>query len=284
MNQIIFHTIVLAYFIVSFPVLGIGGSLVEITIPSSANSTATNIPVTIYTPPGKSIRGNVLLLPGWKFLRHRWLNETGIKAQADRLGFRLICPEMNITIYESRYFPETTLKWADTPGLKWIHEFLIPAMKSKGIFLPGQNNFVLGLSTGGRGAVLVTLDNPGLFNASAALSGDFDQTKMPLDNLMTAVYGSYRQFPERWLIDNPAQQAKNWNTPLYLAHGTKDVVVPPSQTKLFYTLLRDLHIALDIKLFMPEASHDFIFWSSQTPGVMEFFDKYINKSKVEKVK
>jgi len=246
----------------------------DFSVDSSANAGAAKIPVTIYTPPGKKIRGDILLLPGWKFSRHGWLNETEIKRLADKNGFRLVCPEMNVTIYESRYFPETTLKWADTPGLKWIHEIFLPAMKSKGLFQDGRGRFVLGLSTGGRGAVLVALDNPGMFNAAAALSGDFDQTEMPRDNLMTAVYGSFQKFPERWRLDNPVQRAKDWKIPLYLAHGTKDAVVPPSQTKLFYTVLRNLHVALDIRLEMPESRHDYLFWNSQLGKVMDFFNQY----------
>lgn len=248
---------------------------VEIAIPSSLKSKTQDIAVTIYTPPGKKTRGNILVLPGWKHSRHRWLNETNLKEQADEQHFRLICPEMNLTLYESEYFPETTLKWAETPGLKWIREFLLPELKSKGIFLPDQNNFVLGLSTGARGAVLIALDNPGLFRAVGALSGDYDQTAMPKDRLMTAVYGSIEKFPERWKKDNPVQMAKKWNTPIYLAHGTNDKVVPADQTKLFYTLLRKLHVALEIQLNMPEAGHDYAFWGSETKNVLDFFNKFV---------
>ena len=246
----------------------------EITIASSHEKTAQKIPVTIYTPASHIIRGNILLLPGWKHSRHRWLKETSIKKTADQYQFRLICPEMNTSVYASRYFPETWLKWSDTPGLVWVRKFLIPALQKKDMLMPGQNNFVLGLSTGGRGATLVTLDNPDLFKATAALSGDFDQTAMPEDKLMTAVYGSFAKFPERWELDNPMKQAKKWNTPLYLAHGTNDQVVPPSQTKLFYTVTHNLHVALDIKLSMPDGGHDYNFWSAETENALIFFARY----------
>lgn len=269
------------------PIFGISGNSqtnpdsasgeIDIPVPSSNLPASRNIMVTIYTPPGKIIRGNILVLPGWNHERHRWLNETSLKAQADTYKFRLICPEMNTSLYASEYFPETTLKWSDTPGLKWIQQNLIPALKTRKIFLSSQSNFVLGLSTGGRGAALVTLDNPGMFNAAAALSGDFDQTQMPNDRLMTAVYGSFQKFPERWEKDNPVKMAKNWKTPLYLAHGTKDAVVPPSQTKLFYTVLRDQHLELDVQLKMPEAGHDYKFWDSQISSVLKFFDKYVKQ-------
>ena len=309
MSKKYFHHIVFICLLVNFPTLNINGEniaenqpdattgvdiesvnsikpgITEIRIVSSKKETAAKIPVTIYTPPGKTIRGNILLLPGWKHSRLRWLNETNIKEHADNNGFRLICPEMNITVYESKYFPETTLKWADTPGLQWIHDFLIPAMRTKGIFLTSQNNFILGLSTGARGAALVTLDNPSLFSAAAAFSGDFDQTKMPEDKLMTAVYGSFKQFPDRWLlIDNPVQMARKWNTPLYLAHGTKDEVVPISQSRLFYATLSKLHLLLDITINMPEEAHNYLFWGSQSKIAMQFFNEYVNKNKVENVK
>jgi hypothetical protein len=59
------------------------------------------------------------------------------------------------------------------PGGAWIKEILIPFMRDGdkcGIFNDGNNNFLLGLSTGGRGVALVSCTNPGLFRAGAAHS------------------------------------------------------------------------------------------------------------------
>ena len=242
------------------------------------------VAVTIYTPAKQSaprIRGNVLVLPGWKFNRLRWLNETPIKAEADRLGLRLICPEMDRAIYASRYFPETTpgAHWnrkAGKAGLAWVLEDLLPYLQSQNAFRASDDNFLLGLSTGGRGVALIALARPELIRAASALSGDFNQSLQPADRLMTAVYGPHEQFTERWAgVDNPAGRVADWRTPLYLAHGTADRIVPEFQSRRFYEGLKAAHPELDVVLVTPAAGHDFAFWSAQTGPAFAFFQKYL---------
>ncbi|MEQ9363147.1 MAG: prolyl oligopeptidase family serine peptidase [Leptospirales bacterium] len=240
------------------------------------------VAVTIYTPPetvAKEIRGDVLVLPGWKYNRKRWLNETPIKSEADRLGLRLICPEMGRSIYASRYFPETGPRWnSNKAGLAWVLEDLLPYLAGQGVFRSGAaaNNFLLGLSTGGRGVALIALARPDLIRAAAALSGDFDQTLQPADRLMAGHYGSYADFRERWeTVDNPLRQAAGWSTPIYLAHGTQDRVVPPVHSQEFFESLRTAHPQLDVVLLTPSAGHDFAFWGAQTAPAFAFFEKYL---------
>jgi S-formylglutathione hydrolase FrmB len=258
-----------------------GAAEVPVRIPrGQLERTVGGVAVTLYTPPQNvRVRGNVLVLPGWKFRRHRWLNETPLKQLADARGLRLICPEMDRSIYASRYFPETRLKWNAKPGLAWLLEDLLPYLDSQGVFRAGQNNFLLGLSTGGRGVAQLALARPDLITAAAALSGDFDQTLQTGDRLMTAVYGPYLQFRERWeQVDNPGRQvssAPGWRAPLYLAHGRADRVVPLAQSARFYERLRERHPGLEVVLVTPDAGHDFAFWSAQTGPSIDFFEKYM---------
>lgn len=238
------------------------------------------IDVTVYTPSeqaAREIRGSVLVLPGWKYNRKRWLNETPIKAEADRLGLRLICPEMGRSIYASRYFPETGPRWnPGKAGLAWVLEDLLPYLESQGVFRAGKNNFLLGLSTGGRGVALIALARPELIRAASALSGDFDQTLQPGDRLMAGHYGSFQKFTERWeTIDNPARSISNWRVPLYLAHGTGDRIVPLFHSQKFYDGLKSAHPKLDVILATPAAGHDFAFWAAQTGPSFAFFEKYL---------
>ena len=250
-------------------------TLVTMTVPSSSAAAGT-IPVDLYIPQSKKNNGDILVLPGWKFSRTRWHKETELLAFAEKYGYRCVFPEMNTSCYESNWFPETRLKWSAMPGGKWIREILIPYMrKNHGIFNEGAYNCLLGLSTGGRGVALVSLQNPGLFKAGAALSGDFNQTAMPNDNLMTALYGKISDFRERWrTTDNPFEAAKEgkWKMPVYIGHGEKDTVVPFSQSANFYKLLAEKYPNIKTVFHASASGHDFAYWNSELPAVFDFFE------------
>ena len=109
-----------------------------------------------------------------------------------------------------------------------------------------------------------------IFSAAAALSGDYDQTAMQKDNLMKGVYGEYSKFKERWeKFDNPTQQIPTMQTPLYLAHGLADSIVPVEQTINFYKNLQRLRPDLNIQFHAPENfGHNFKFWDSQVDTIL----------------
>jgi putative tributyrin esterase len=254
------------------------GGIITIRVPEDTASSAgaiTGIPVDIFTPAcGKSLKGDVLVLPGWNHARARWQNETRIMNLARERCFRLVFPEMGKTNYESEYFPETILKWAATPGGAWVRDMLIPALQKNGVLLKGGKNFLVGYSTGGRGVLMVSLQNPELFTAGASLSGDCDQTLLPDDPLYTEQYGPFTRFRDRWKkIDNPLTQISEWRMPLYLGHGKKDTVCPWSQTQIFCDEVRRRHPRLRIELHLVEnAVHDFAYWDSELPAVFDFFE------------
>lgn len=247
---------------------------IDITLPSSIDARVKqNIPVTIVTP--EIVRGNILVLPGWKFHRKRWLKETRLIQVSRKHGFRLICPEMNTSIYASRYFPQTRLKWSATPGLQWIKEILIPSLQKRKILLSSQDNYLLGLSTGARGVAQIGLALPHLWKAAASFSGDYDQTRMIQDKLMISVYGPNDKYKSRWQhIDNPYSKAAQWKIPLYLSHGRRDTVVPFSQSKRFYEALKSSPVHSNIVFKEVSAAHNFKFWDSQVEPAVEFFSKY----------
>ncbi len=229
----------------------------------------------IYLPPRYRGR-NLLVLPGWKFPKEDWIRKSPLLSYAERHGYLLILPEMHTTLYASRYYPETKLKWNPVPGGEFLRKHLFPALQKRhSLLLPGEKNYLLGLSTGGRGVALIALEHPGLFRAGAALSGDFAQEKMPHDRLMTLLYGPFEKFPERWTgRDNPRRRAKEWSMPLYLAHGKADRVVPGEQSRLFYeALIRENKGELPVFYRAVEgAGHDYDFWGGELPGVFHFFE------------
>ncbi|TVQ41835.1 MAG: alpha/beta hydrolase [Gloeocapsa sp. DLM2.Bin57] len=221
--------------------------------------------------------GTILVLPGWNFPRTSWLENSDLAKYAQQYGYALILPEMSTTIYESSYYPETTMRWNAIPGLEFINTRFIPTIQARhNLLLPGQNNTLLGLSTGGRGVALIALSNPDLFVAGASLSGDFSQENMPTDNLMRAVYGDREEFGDRWLgVDNPQARIAEWKMPLFLTHGTADEVVPESQSRLFYEKYRELHGNNQIIEYYPRegAGHDYDFWNSQLEAIFNFWEK-----------
>ncbi len=254
--------------------LGPGFHVLTIPAERSTGKSIRRIPVDVFVPAGDGrYKGDVLVLPGWNFPRTEWQRKSELFLIAREKRLRLIFPEMGKSLYESRYFPETRLKWAATPGGIWVKELLIPELQRYGYLIPGGRNFLLGLSTGGRGVALVHLANPRLFTAGAALSGDFDQTAMPADRLMTSVYGPYSTFRERWSgIDNPRMMIKSWSMPIYLGHGRRDAVVPFSQTEGFYRSLKEAHPKLKVIFNAPEsAGHDFAYWGSEVRPAIDFF-------------
>ena len=225
----------------------------------------------------QKIKGNILILQGWNFPKDDWCKKSSLCKKALAKGYRLIMPEMGKSTYSSQLYPETLAEWRKYPTRTWLTDTLIPILQEKYcVLVPKETNFVMGLSTGARGAGLVVLNLPDLFKAAAALSGDYDQRKIPNERIMTGFYGSYYQFPQRWAgEDNMVVQIKKFKTPFYLGHGQKDYVCPPAQTRLFYDSLKANHPKLKIQLSMPEwAGHDYTYWDYEVDKLLEFFEGF----------
>lgn len=220
-------------------------------------------------------KGTFLVLQGWNLGAEEWCTKTQLCEKVKTKGYHLVLPDMGKSVYSSRFFPETRKDWKIFPTRTWITDTLIPELqKTYGLFEKNQRNFIVGLSTGARGVALIALDMPELFKGAAALSGDYDQTKMPSDNLMTGFYGPYASFKNRWqTVDNVLYRIKEYKVPTYLGHGKLDKIVPPQQTELFYNALKKNHPDLKVALSMPDAKHDYTFWNSEVDKFLLFFDE-----------
>ncbi|WP_157558306.1 prolyl oligopeptidase family serine peptidase [Microscilla marina] len=239
----------------------VAGHLVDIAVPQDSTN----------------IKANLLVLQGWNFPKDDWCKKSSLCKKALSQGYRLIMPEMGKSTYSSKLYPETLKQWRKYPTLKWVTDSLIPYLQQRYcIMTPHQANFVVGLSTGARGAGLVVLNLPGLFKAVAALSGDFDQRKIPYDRIMTGFYGSIATFPKRWAgEDNMVVNIQKFKTPFYLGHGKLDRVCPPAQTQLFYQTLKKAHPRLKVVLSMPTwAAHNYRYWDYEVDKFLKFFEAY----------
>jgi S-formylglutathione hydrolase FrmB len=234
-----------------------------------------SVPVDFRFPRGPS-GGAILVFPGWNFSRTDICSKSGFCTKAMKQGYILVLPEMLKSVYSSALFPETRADWRRYPTLHWITDTLIPfCRKQFHIFNEGGKNFLYGISTGARGVVLVAENTGSLFLAGAALSGDYDQTSMPADRLMTGTYGPYDQFKDRWEgPDNPSLHSNRLKIPLYLAHGKRDAVVPCQQTIDFSRKITTEDPGRGHILHLCDTcGHNYAFWNSQTDDVFLFFKK-----------
>lgn len=228
----------------------------------------------------------LIVLHGWRQNPSDWENNTPIAKYADKHNIVLVCPAMSTTLYESRYFPESMGKWAPIPGGQFISGVMVDFLKKRYSLAMGRERTgIFGISTGGRGALLLAAQHPKLFGAAASLSGDFDSASLKNDRLLIAMYGQYVLFPDRWEeevnITKMADRLKN--TPVFLGHGTRDAVVPPPQTAMLADRLKQLKEkkgGYDLECDTAKslnAGHDWIYWGSLVPEIMKFFDERLKK-------
>lgn len=233
------------------------------------------IKISIHFPTSGDFNGTIIALPGWNFPATQWCDSTVLCTLADSLGYVVILPEMGKSIYCETLYPETRNDWRRFPTRSWISETLLPHLQdSLALLLPTQSNYVMGLSTGARGAALLALDHPELFKACALLSGDYDQTKYPKDNLYKGYYGPQQQFPDRWKDhDNLITSIHLFNVPAYIGHGRLDKIVPIEHSLDLNNRL--IALKKEVVLHVDEhAEHNYHYWSSEVRSVLHFFQKH----------
>ena len=232
-----------------------------------------SVPVIIKYP-SHSFNKNILLLHGYNLPSIQWCEKTSFCKQALDSGYTLIIPDFGKTTYQYKIYTETIQKYRIYPTRQWMLDTLIPHLqKNFNLLLPDTASFVTGISTGGRGAVLLGADRPEIFRALASLSGDFDQTKMAGEPIYTGYYGPYQKFKSRWTNeDNPMQMISTWTIPCFLAHGKIDKVSPFQQTSVFSQTLKKKRPKIQQAVFFPAANgHDYVFWSLCTAPMLSFF-------------
>lgn len=238
-----------------------------------------SIEVIVKYPSEKEFKGTIIALPGWNFANEEWCDKTELCEKALAQGYALILPEMGKSIYCDSVFPETREDWLKYPTRSWMKEILIPNIQKEfQLLVSEQNNFVMGLSTGARGAVLLTLDLPDLFSACGALSGDYDQTRYTKDKLYNGFYGSFEKFTDRWLNnDNAVTFIQQLTVPVYIGHGEMDKIVPIAYSQQLFDELQKVGNTQSELNINPTAGHTYSFWNSEVDAVLEFFEKNWSK-------
>ena len=238
----------------------------------------TKIQVKIIYPQTK-VKGNILLLHGYNLPAMQWCEKTDFCHLASQHGYILLVPDFSKTTYQEKFYTQTNPLFLKYPTRKWIRDTVITSLQNNfKMLVKGENNYVLGLSTGARGAALLSVDLPEVFKAAACLSGDFDQYLLPFEKIYQNYYGKFSLYKTIWKTDdNLHYLIKKWKIPVYLAHGKLDKICPVSQTINFYKLLIKTYPKLTVKLKIDNtAAHDYLFWGSQSKPVIDFFNQFNN--------
>lgn len=233
--------------------------------------------VAIKLPEGIS-QGTILVLPGWNFPATNWCDSTTLCTSALERGYILVFPDMKKSIYSESIYKETRSDWQKYPTRKWLRDSVILRLQTEfNLFTPEGNNYVLGLSTGGRGALLLALDLPNVFSGCATLSGDYDQSMFPYDNLYIGYYGKMKEHEDRWKnLENPIQLMlkKDLNVPLYIGHGMKDAIVPYKHFELLKEFIENIKPEVKVIYHSDSlANHNYTYWNSEVESVLEFFNE-----------
>jgi S-formylglutathione hydrolase FrmB len=133
---------------------------------------------------------------------------------------------------------------------------------------------IIGVSTGGRGAVVVAERYPA-FSFCAGLSGTYDLSlPKPSEGeyrIHAIVFGSRDAFPDRWKAEdctNPAYAEALKPVSLYFAHGLDDRVVDENQLESMRHFLAGFHSKNHV-MAVYKAEHGWQFWDAQLEAVFD---------------
>ena len=262
----------------------------------------------------------LLLLPGWNFSDTQWCTRTRVCDEATKRGYDVMLVEMGKSVYMDSLYPQMRADYRLHPTRTWLWDSVLKPLQKRTYFtdqgIPEDPTktvngrvlyksmrlpipcFVMGLSTGARGALLLALEHPEAFQGCAGLSGDYNPLLMKNDNLMINCLGKFDDVPWRWRgTNNIEMRVDFFKVPMYLAHGSDDRVVPMKQTEsLLLAIERSeackaraafpkvytavTHHYLNEKIIQSEivvgAGHDYIFWNQAGLKALDYFDELLN--------
>jgi pimeloyl-ACP methyl ester carboxylesterase len=253
----------------------------------------------------------LLLLPGWNFADTQWCTRTRVCDEATRRGYDVMLVEMGKSVYMDSLYPQMRADYRLHPTRTWLWDSVLKPLQKRGYFTDEGTpedpiktvdggvyhkslmlpipSYVMGLSTGARGALLLALEHPEAFVGCAGLSGDYNPLLMKNDNLMINCLGKYDDVPWRWQgTNNIEMRVEALRIPVYLAHGTDDKVVPWKQTESLFKAMESSvnfqqrastfqktydDVGFVRTLFVKGAGHNYSFWNEAGLKVLDYFDE-----------
>jgi alpha-beta hydrolase superfamily lysophospholipase len=217
----------------------------------------------------------VLFLNGYNFSIQKALTESNFFEEALKRGYSIVVPEVKKTTYAKKNYAETADFLRTQKKLSYytdtlVNQFIKGNYKDKPLF-------IYGISTGARGSLLITEELQTKIKAVALLSGDYDQTIDPKDNLMVASFGPFKQNTKRWEEEeNPIFKLHQLKCPIYIYHSKADKIVAFEHSNHLNTLLNKQNTLKHFEIEINQ-NHDFNAWNSKTYSVLDFFDEKIEK-------
>lgn len=235
------------------------------------------LPVRVRLNRSPSPRANLLVLPGWNHSALRWCSKTRLCVEARRRGFNAVLVDMQKSLYLKAPYPETSKELSRYPTRGWLVDTVWKGLIKEGVVDAKLKAFVMGLSTGGRGAVVLGMEHPRVFSGVATLSGDFSPEMSKGDRLMIQALGRFTDFPDRWRSDcDLMRRAHEMKLPIYIGHGKADRVVPSGQSEAFYQALLTVKSSAKVTAHFPERrNHSYEYWDSEVVSVLEFFESQL---------
>lgn len=233
--------------------------------------------VLVYLPGGYARRAEgaryplVIALHGWGHSPELMRDRGELGRWADRYGLVVAVPAMGSTVYESALWPESREPWAQVPGAPFVAEVLLPWLRRRyAVAGDRAHTAVIGISTGGRGALVLAERWPGEVAFAGSLSGTFDLDRLDPGRgeyrIHAAVFGPRAEHPERWAaedVDTPARLAGLAEVAIYAAHGAADRVVPRDQLDALRSALEGRPHGPATFALVPGEGHTWRFWNGQ---------------------
>ena len=158
------------------------GAWNTVEVPYNDPEKSFSVKMQIYFPKNYSLGDRVpvmLLLHNYGASMYEWGRNSSIAVQAEKYNLVLVSPDMGRTLYETEYFPETTLKWNPIPGGRWVAEVLVPYLRAQfNLALNSKKTAVAGVGYAARGALLLASTYPQFFGEAVGIAGCYDQLSM----------------------------------------------------------------------------------------------------------
>lgn len=213
-----------------------------------------------------------------------WENGAAIESHANKYNIVIVCPSMGKSVHETSYYPETSYKWNVIPGGKFLGETLIKFLNDNFAIATGKEyTAIAGVIAGAHGSILTACHYPDKFIAAAGISGFYDPTSLANGRMIEAIYGNYRNFPDRWeKDDNPlflAEKLKGVH--VYLYHGLRQDAYQPEQSRLMAIKLKHLQKKSDKYSVLykdnKNGAYGWSSWRQQIPELMEFMNEKLKE-------
>jgi hypothetical protein len=248
----------------------------NINVPYSGPEGNFNVLIQIYFPQSyikeKPVR-TLILLPSYGRGLTEWEKNSAAVRYANEQQCVLVCPDMGRTVYESQYFPETTLRWHELPGGVWIPNVLVPFLRDQfGLCRAREITGIAGVGMGARGALLAAARNSEIFSYAGCIAGAYDAALLPQSGPLTAQYGRYKNFKERWeSVDSVLSVAQNLkDSCIYMGHGKreKDNPIESAQIVLIkFSQLKKQHPSFNYKFSFSEWGTEWEVWNKLVPDL-----------------